>query len=430
MKRLYGVFLVLVLGLILVTAGCGSKKDDKQAGGGSGDKPKEVVIGYTGPLSGPAAEYGQDCLNGIDMAVKEINAAGGFTVGNQKYTIRLEKLDDMGDPTNAVNNARRFRNQFKTPAIFNPVFNAIAPMMQINQEKGNEFIIMAYTSTPKVVQMNNKLVVAVPPPFTVYCKSFVQEFIKEGAKNAAMLVTLGAYGDEWRAAFKSEWEKAGGKIVADKPANYYTETDFSAMITACLAAKPDVMLIGGPSVPTALVIEQARNLGFKGKFILVDQAKIDFIAHVLKGYSLLEGSMGVSAVQSYPYKATPGFDQKFRQQYNKPVTTSENPLNYMALYALTRAMSAAGTVDDPVAIRAAFSKAFPMSGDDFPVHYLGITDNGRMIPVASVQRVKDGKLTPPVSLIWHLKTEDEFKKLVPQLPAGSQYVFIPKTVEE
>lgn len=38
---------------------------------------EEIVIGYTGPLSGPAAEYGQDILSGVDMAIKELNAAGG-----------------------------------------------------------------------------------------------------------------------------------------------------------------------------------------------------------------------------------------------------------------------------------------------------------------------------------------------------------------
>ena len=59
----------------------------------------EIIIGFTGPLSGPAAEYGQDCVNGIDMAVKEINAAGGVTVKGNKYTFRLEKLDDRVDPT-------------------------------------------------------------------------------------------------------------------------------------------------------------------------------------------------------------------------------------------------------------------------------------------------------------------------------------------
>ncbi|MBA4394891.1 MAG: ethanolamine utilization protein EutJ, partial [Desulfobacca sp.] len=206
---------------------------------------KDVVIGFTAPLSGPAAEYGQDCVNGIDMAVNEINKAGGITVKGQKYTFKLEKLDDRVDPTQAVNNARRFRDQYKAPVVWNPVFNTLAPMMQINQEKGNEFIMMGYTSTPKIVEMNNKLLVAIPPNFVVYVQAFTDMAMAQGWRKAAMVVTLGAYGDEWRHAFKSYWEKKGGTITADKPANYYTETDFSAPLTAALATKPDVLLIGG-----------------------------------------------------------------------------------------------------------------------------------------------------------------------------------------
>jgi branched-chain amino acid transport system substrate-binding protein len=90
---------------------------------GAAAPAQEVVIGYTAPLSGPAAEYGQDCVNGVEMAINEINKAGGITVKGKKYVFRLEKLDDRIDPTQAVNNARRFRDQFKAPAIFNPVFN-------------------------------------------------------------------------------------------------------------------------------------------------------------------------------------------------------------------------------------------------------------------------------------------------------------------
>jgi len=41
-------------------------------------KADEIVLGYTGPLSGPAAEYGQDILYGVDMAVNEINAPAEF----------------------------------------------------------------------------------------------------------------------------------------------------------------------------------------------------------------------------------------------------------------------------------------------------------------------------------------------------------------
>jgi branched-chain amino acid transport system substrate-binding protein len=131
----------------------------------------DIVIGFSGPLSGPAAEYGQDILSGIDMAVKEINAGGGITVGGKKYTFKLEKLDDRIDPTQAVNNARRFRVD-KAIAIFNGVYNTIAPMMKINEEKGNEFIMMAYTSTPKLDTMGNKLLVCTTTNFNPYVQAF------------------------------------------------------------------------------------------------------------------------------------------------------------------------------------------------------------------------------------------------------------------
>ena len=72
-----------------------------------------------------------------------------------------------------------------------------------------------------------------------------------------------------------------------KNANYYTETDFSPHISAVLATKPEVILIGGPSATTALVIEQARGLGFKGGFVLIDQAKLDWITATLKGSELI-----------------------------------------------------------------------------------------------------------------------------------------------
>ena len=97
----------------------------------------EIVLGYTGPLSGPAAEYGQDILYGVEMAVNEINAAGGIFVSGKKYTFKLTKLDDRADPTQAVNNARRFQSD-KAIAVFNGVFNTTAPMMKINEEKGRE----------------------------------------------------------------------------------------------------------------------------------------------------------------------------------------------------------------------------------------------------------------------------------------------------
>jgi branched-chain amino acid transport system substrate-binding protein len=377
---------------------------------------KEVTIGFTGPISGVAAEYGQDCLNGLEMAVKDINAAGGITVGGEQYTLNLVKLDDMIDPTQAVNNCRRLLDQYKAPAVFNPVFNTLAAMAKINEEKGHEFLIMAYTSTPKVLEIGNKLLVEIPPPFTIYVRSLADLAMKEGWKKAAMVVTLGAYGDEWRHIFAEYWKSKGGQITEDKPANYYTETDFSAQLTAAIASKPDVILIGGPSAPTALVIEQARNLGYTGGFILVDQAKQDYVASILKGTELMNGTFGLAAVNQLPFAAMPAFDKKYTEQY-KRMLTWEVCMNYNAMHALARAMVAAGTVSDPIAIHAALPKAFPLLGDKFPVEFFGITPNGCMEVAGSVQVIKDGKYSPVETLYWWFKTEEEFNKFKAEHPA-------------
>ena len=378
----------------------------------------EIVIGYTGPLSGPAAEYGQDIFSGIEMAVKEINAAGGITVAGKKYTFKLDKLDDRIDPILTVNNARRFKSN-KAIAVFNGVFNTLAPMMKINEEKGNEFIVMAYTSTPKVEELGNKLMVCTTTSFTPYVQAFAEWAFAKGWKKAAMVVTLGAYGDEWRSAFREYWIKRGGEITADKPANYYTETDFSSPIAAAIATNPDVMLIGGPSATTALVIEQARSMGFKGGFILIDQAKQDYIAKLLKGTRVMGDLIGTGGVVSVPFEGATAFEKKYTEQYRKMVTW-ECALNYTGMYALARAIVAAGTVDDIYKIREGFDKSFaqqPMLGDKYPNEAFGINKTGRLLVMASVQTITKGVSDPSVLYVWWAKNQQDIEDIKKQTAA-------------
>jgi len=379
-------------------------------------KAEDIVIGYTGPLSGPAAEYGQDIFYGIDLAVKDINAAGGITADGKKYTFKLEKLDDRVDPTQAVNNARRFQSQ-KAIAVFNGVFNTIAPMMKINEEKGREFIMMAYTSTPKIETLGNKLMVDTTVTFTTYVQVFADWAFKKGWKRCAMVVTLGAYGDEWRSAFKEYWVKHGGTITADKPANYYTETDFSSPLAAAIATNPDVMLIGGPSATTALVIEQARGMGFKGGFIMIDQAKQDYIAKVLRSSKTMGNLIGTGGVVSV---TMPGgiFEKQYTERYKRMVTW-ECALNYTGVHALAKAIVAAGTATDVHKIRAAFPKALatPMLGDKYPNEVFGITPAGRLLIMASVGTITNGKFDTSSLYVWWPETQKEFEAIKKQSTA-------------
>lgn len=386
----------------------------------------EVVIGFTGPLSGPGAGYGRDNANGLKMAVDDINARGGITIDGEKHTFKLETFDDMIDPTAAVNNARRMYSRSDVRVIFNPVFNTIAPLMEINEQRGSEFLMMAYTSTPAVDEFENTLAASIPPPFTAYVRAFAEIGWERGWRKGGMVVTLGAYGDEWREAFKEHWvNDLGGEIVADKPANYYTDTDFSSQLSAALSENPDFLLIGGPSEPTGLVIEQARNLGFKGGFILVDQAKMDYIADVVfdGDLSLMDGVIGVCRVLDVPTQVVKDFNKRYEETYGVH-NTFEAMLNYSTINIIFDAMEKAGTVDDPKAIKAAIPEVLPQSGETVPTPYLG-TRQTRLLVAATAGVIEDGEYSKAYQYLWWPKDEEDFEKYKKMAPSGIETRWLP-----
>jgi len=391
LKKIIGLMSIVLMFLWITVAGA-----------------EEILIGYTGPLSGSAAEYGQDAANGIEMAVQDVNAAGGIKIKGKSYLLKLEKMDDRVDPTQAINNARRLRSRGAI-AVFSPVFTCIAPLSKINDEKGNEFLLMGYTSTPKASQLN-KLTITLSQPFTVYLSSFADMAWQQGWRKAAMVVTLGVYGDDNRAYFKYYWQKIGGTITIDKPANYYKETDFSSQLTAALATKPDVLFVGGPSAPTALLVEQARGMGFKGGFIFIDQARADYAASILKDWKLLDKTIGCAAVDTIPFPATAAFNKRYMKAY-KRICNMEAIQNYMGMHALARAIAAAGTPNNVAAIREAFPKAFPMLGDRFPTEIHGLTSDGRVEIFPYSQMVKGDKLAVPEVYAWWPRTQKEFNQV-------------------
>ncbi|MFF2857523.1 ABC transporter substrate-binding protein, partial [Peribacillus sp. NPDC058002] len=119
MKKLK-VLLVFLLLIITVLTGC-NKGDSPVSSSGSKGKSENVVnIGFSGPLSGAAALYGKRTLNGVEMAVNEINDAGGFEVDGKKYTLNLVSLDDKYLPNETGSNAKRLIQEYDTPIIFTP----------------------------------------------------------------------------------------------------------------------------------------------------------------------------------------------------------------------------------------------------------------------------------------------------------------------
>lgn len=355
---------------------------------------QEVVkIGYTGPLSGGAALYGKNVQMGLEMAIAEVNAKG-LDVGGKKVKFELVSLDDKYSPAEAALNARRLAQEHKTPAVFIPHSGGIFAVQAFNQQEN--FLLMAYSSVPKITETGNKLTVRIPPSFAGYIDPFIKYEMGRYGKKVGLLPADHDYAKAWVSLFTPAWEKAGGAVVENNPMSYNKATDFYSGVSKVVAAKPDVMFIGGPSEPTALVAKQARELGFKGGFILMDQAKIDEMAKVTNGLGMLEGSIGTLPIVADERPGAKAFVERFRkaQGADKPVT-SETVLNYSMVHAIAEAMKMAGTVSDPAAIRAKFSAALAALKDDVnPLDFNGLDDKGGTTGNVTVGVVEGGKIKP------------------------------------
>jgi branched-chain amino acid transport system substrate-binding protein len=354
---------------------------------------QEVVkIGYTGPLSGGAALYGKNVLSGVQMAVDEINAKG-LDVAGKKVKLEVVALDDKYAPAEAAINARRLVQQYKTPAVFVPHSGGIFALQAFNEQE--KFVVMAYSSVPKITDAGNKLTIRIPPVYTGYIDPFISAQMKRYGKNVALVPADHDYAKAWVQAFVPAWEKAGGKVVANNPMSYTKATDFYSGVSRALADKPDVLFIGGPSEPTALVAKQARELGFKGGFIVMDQAKLDEMAKVTNGMGMLEGSIGVLPLVDDNRPAAQSFNARYKKIHDGRDATTEMSLNYTMVYVLANAMKLAGTTSDAVAIRAKMPDAAKTLPKDVnPNDLEGIDAKGGSVADIVVATVQNGKIAP------------------------------------
>jgi branched-chain amino acid transport system substrate-binding protein len=391
-SKLAPVCLGLLLGLLV---GCAGESADSGA-----DGAMVVNIGYSGPLSGGAAFYGRNVQNGLAMAIAELNEAGGIQVGGRTATFNLVSVDDRYLPNETAINARRLLQQSNTPVIFVPHAGGILAVQGINTREP-KFLLAAYSSDPRVLEERNPLTLMIPPRYDSYVGPFSRVAMERYGTRLSLLPTATTYGREWRDIVAEEWRRQGGEVLGDHSIDYNTTTEFSGPVTRALADNPDVLLVGGPSQPTALVIQAARQQGFQGGFIVMDQAKFEEMDDIVPA-AYLEGSVGVYPLEKYQTPGAQGFVARFRERFGQDQTpTSEVGLNYQAMHLIARAIGLAGSADDPEAIRAMLSEAarqFP--SEERPYEYGVVTADGHMTGEVTATYIRDGEYValpiPPI----------------------------------
>jgi branched-chain amino acid transport system substrate-binding protein len=250
LSRIYALALVGAT-FVLLTAITGCRS--------SSSTTDEIVVGHYASLTGSEATFGQSTDNGIQLAVDEINEAGG--VKGKK--IRVITYDDKGDNRETGSAVSRLVTSDHVVAVLGEVATGRSLVgAPICQDNGIPMITPSSTN-PGVTEVGDMIFrVCFIDPFQAWaCAKFAYEHDKVKAKKAAIFTDQASpYSVGLRDEFEKSFTGFGGTIVA-KESYQQGDPDFSAQLTAIRAAAPDVIFIPGYYTDVGNIALQARKLG-------------------------------------------------------------------------------------------------------------------------------------------------------------------------
>ena len=343
-----------------------------------------IKIGCIGPLSGAVAVYGVEAKDGAELAVAEINAAGGI---NGKM-IQLIAEDDEGDPAKTVSAFKKLTVQDGCKIIVGSLTSGCTKAIT-DQSQAAKVIQMAPAATAEniTIDANGNTI-----PY-VFRACFIDPFQgtvggkfsaeNVGAKKAAILYDIGNdYSVGLTENFVKEFEAHGGVIVAKE--SYSTgEKDFNAQITKVKNQNPDVVYLPDYYATVALIAKQLRAQGVVCPIVGADGW--DGLTENA-GDEVLNGFYSNHYAADSTDASVVKYVNSFKAKYNKE-PTSFAALGYDSVYMIKDAILKAGGADNIAAVRDALEAT---NGDYVTGH---LTFDAKHNPVKSavmVELVKDG----------------------------------------
>ncbi len=272
MKKIVSLVLVLVMVASLFAA-CGKSGSSKTG---------TLKLGFIGPLTGGAAVYGNAAKNGVELAVKEINAKGGLQ-------FELNAQDDEHDAeksVNAYNNLMDWGMQVLVGSV------TTTPCVAVSAECFNDrtFALTPSASSPDVTKGKDNVYQLCfnDPNQGKASAQYISEHFPD-AKVAIIYNNGDAYSTGIYETFKAEAEALNVNIVSTGTCTDET-SDFSVQVGDAQKAKADVVFLPIYYTPASLILNQANSIGYAPTFFGVDG--MDGIL-TLKGFdtSLAEGVM-------------------------------------------------------------------------------------------------------------------------------------------
>lgn len=228
----------------------------------SNNKPSEtgpIKIGFIGPLSGPAASYGEMAKNSVDLAVNEVNKAGGIN-GRQ---IEMVYEDGKCDGQDAASAAQKLVNIDNVKYIIGGICSGEVFSEIPITSPAKVFVISPMAGAAKLSGIskyffrNN--------PSDAMTGAVLADYLSKSYKSVAVMSEQTDYAQGIKDVFITEAKKDGMNVVDTE--DFVTgTTDFRSQLSKIKAQNPDVLVLNAQTTETLLnMAQQIKQIGLKAQ---------------------------------------------------------------------------------------------------------------------------------------------------------------------
>ena len=307
-------------------------------------KVETVNVGMLFPLSGPGAGWGIAESRVVELKLKEINDAGGWKVGNKIYKFKGFKEDDKYMGSVAAQATARLVHDLDCKVIIGS--NGSSPVLAMHPiTTDNKVPVFCNSYTELAVTPERKYFFRVCNTSREFAP-VIWKYTKERWPSIKQIAAIGmndATGQAETKHIKDGCDPLGIKVDIElfEP----EQKEFYPMLTRILAKNPDAMdptccALGSAS----LIMKQARELGFKGRFIssvFLEPALNGPIA----GFENIEGSLTIQWDWAKGSPAERAFYKKWCDNWNPKEWTSATATFVVGLEIWLEAIQKVGSVD-------------------------------------------------------------------------------------
>ena len=286
---------------------------------GCGKKEQTLKIGFNIPMTGNSPKLGESARNSGELVKKQINDAGGLDVKGTKYKVEFIYVDNELRPESAVQAALRLIDQDRVVAIVGPLGSGRAiPAGEICNDR--QVPMVSPWATNPAVTIDRPYVfracVLDPVQAPAAIRFAAQQF--PAYKKAAVLYNVeDDYSYGLAGLFRDNWERqyGTGSIVAYESCGE-NDKDFSAQLTKIVSSGAEILYLPIYYNLVALVVPQARNLGWGDRPVLGSDSwgSSDIVTlsnNAVRGYYFTdhfaaEGATGITKEFIDQYKAAYG----------------------------------------------------------------------------------------------------------------------------